>query len=123
MKRYHLELERTKRIHHLHLRGLYKWPAAPVNCICEFQVGRFRKQKARGCRKSRCLLCHFEKIFGVTSVKDRIRELRYCDFLDDYFTECLTRTLTIREQQIELAAYLPIPFINPSARYTTSSVA
>jgi hypothetical protein len=55
-----------------------------VNCICEFQIGRFRKRKALGCGRSRCLLCHFEKIFSVPSVKDRIRENRYLDSLSDF---------------------------------------
>jgi hypothetical protein len=85
MKRYHLELARTKRIHRLHLSGLHNWPIAPVDCVCEFQVGRFRKQKAFGCGRSRCLLCHFEKIFSIASVKDRVQEQRFLDSLDDYF--------------------------------------
>jgi hypothetical protein len=84
MKRCHLELERTKRVHQLHLRGLHKWPVAPLDCVCEFQAGRFRKQKAFGCSKVRCLLCHFEKIFGIASVKDRIRARRFIDSLNDY---------------------------------------
>jgi hypothetical protein len=87
MKRYHQELDRAKRVHRQHLQGLHNWPIAPVHCVCEFQVGRFRKQKAFGCRKSRCLLCHFEKIFGVASVKDRIRDQRYRDSLNDSFSD------------------------------------
>lgn len=83
MKRYHQELERTKRVHRLHLRGAHK-DAASINCICEFQVGRFRKRKAFGCDKSRCLLCHYEKIFGIDSVKDTIRKRRFVDSLNDY---------------------------------------
>ncbi len=87
MKRYHQEFERTKGTHRLHLSGLHNWPKVSVDCRCEFQVGRFRKQKAFGCRRSRCLLCHFEKIFGIGSVKDRIRDERYRDSLSDYFSE------------------------------------
>ena len=89
MKRYHQELERTKRVQRRHLRGLHDWPAAPIDCVCEFQVSRFRKQRAFGCRKSRCLLCHFEKVFGIASVKDRVREQRCRDSLNDYFSERL----------------------------------
>jgi hypothetical protein len=84
MKRYHQELERTKRVHRLHLRGAHKGSVA-INCICEFQIGRFRKRKAFGCEKSRCLLCHYENFFGIASVKDRIREHRFLDSLNDYF--------------------------------------
>jgi hypothetical protein len=71
-------------MHRLHLRDLHKWPVAPVACVCEFQAGRFRKQKAFGCGRSRCLLCHYEKIFSIPSAKDRIRELRFFDSLRDY---------------------------------------
>ena len=84
MKRYHQELERTERIHRLHLRRAHE-EAASITCICEFQVGRFRKRKAFGCGKSRCLLCHYEKIFSIASVKDKIREQRFYDSLNDYF--------------------------------------
>lgn len=84
MKRYHLELERMKRVHHLHLRWVHGWPVRSVECACEFQVGRFRKQKALGCGRPRCLLCHFEKIFGIPSVSDRIRGQRFVDSFRDY---------------------------------------
>lgn len=88
MKRYHQELERTRKVHRLHLRRLYQSPAAPVNRICEFQVGRFRKRKAFGCGRTRCLLCHYEKIYAIASVKDRIRERRFLDSLNDYLNGC-----------------------------------
>lgn len=84
MKRFHQELERTRQVHQRHLRGLHNWPVAPVDCVCEFQVGRFRKQKAFGCGRPRCLLCHFEKVCGIASLKDRVRELRCLDSLNDY---------------------------------------
>lgn len=85
MKRYHLELERTKRVHGLHLRRLLESPGAPVDCVYEFQVGRFRKRKAFGCGRPRCLLCHYEKIYDIASTKERIRERRFLDSLNDYF--------------------------------------
>lgn len=84
MKRYHQELERTKSAHRLHLRRLLK-QSAPINCIWEFQVGRFRKRKAFVCSKVRCQLCNYEKIFGIASIKDRIQERRSLDSLNDYF--------------------------------------
>jgi hypothetical protein len=84
MKRYHQELERTRRVHRRHLRGLHNWPVSVLHCVCEFQIGRFRKRKAFGCGRSRCLLCHFEKIFGISSVKTRIGEQRYLDSINDY---------------------------------------
>jgi hypothetical protein len=84
MKRYHQEVERTRRVHQLHLGGLHNWTIATLGCKCEFQAGRFRKQKAFGCRRSRCFICHFEKIFGVASVKDRVQDQRFLDSLNDY---------------------------------------
>lgn len=84
MKRYHQELERTKRVHKRHLYGAHKQTGL-INCVCEFQIGRFHKRKALGCYKTRCLLCHYEKIFAIASVKDRIREQRFLDSLKDYF--------------------------------------
>jgi hypothetical protein len=39
MKRYHQELERTKRVHPLPLHGLHRWPMAPVDGVCEFPAG------------------------------------------------------------------------------------
>ena len=88
MKRYHQEMERTKRVHRQHLRDLHQWPRRAIDCVCEFQVGRFRKKKALGCGKSRCLLCHFDKIFGLPSLKDPIRQRRFLDSVEDY---CLDR--------------------------------
>ena len=75
------------RAHRLHLRWVHEWPERPVDCACEFQVGRFRKQKALGCGRSKCLLCHFEKIFGIPSVSERVREQRFLDSVGDHYAE------------------------------------
>ena len=90
LKRYHQELERTKRVHRQHLRDLHQWPRQEIDCVCELQVGRFRKRKALGCGKSRCLLCHFDKIFGLQSVKDQIRQQRFLDSFEDYSDSSLS---------------------------------
>ena len=50
----------------------------------ELESIRFRKQKAFGCGRPRCLLCRYEKVFGIPSVKDRIRKQRFLDSLNDY---------------------------------------
>jgi hypothetical protein len=83
MKRYHQELERTKRTHHDHLRWVHNWPKKAVDCECELQAGRFRKQRAHGCRKARCFLCHYDKLLKIASVKDKIRDQKYVDSLKD----------------------------------------
>jgi len=59
-------------------------PDSSIDCVCEFQAGRFRKQKALGCGRARCLLCHFDKIFGVPKVADRVHKHRFVDSLEDY---------------------------------------
>jgi hypothetical protein len=84
VRRYHQEIGRTKRAHWLHLRELHEWPRRAVACVCEFQVGRLRKQKAFGCGKARCLLCHYEKILGIASIQDRVRHQRFIDSMRDY---------------------------------------
>jgi hypothetical protein len=45
------------------------------------QVGRFRKIGGHGCGKVRCLMCRFDKIFGVPSHKERIARLRFLEQL------------------------------------------
>lgn len=84
MKRYHLERERTKRVHRFHLRRVHYWPERPVECECELQAGRFRKRKALDCGRPRCLVCHYEKVLKIASIKERIRRQRYIDSLQDY---------------------------------------
>jgi hypothetical protein len=81
MKRCYVELERTKRVHRMHIRFAH---FRSLRCECEFQVGRFRKKKALGCGRSHCKLCHFEKIFDVPSAADRVREQQFDDSLKDY---------------------------------------
>jgi hypothetical protein len=85
MKRYHQELERTKRTHRYHLRWVHGYPKKPVDCLCELQAGRFRKRKALDCGRPRCLICHYDKVLKILSFKDRIREHRFTDSLNDYF--------------------------------------
>jgi hypothetical protein len=84
MKRYSFQRERIQREHRLHLRYLHNWPKEAIACPCELQAGRFRKKKALGCGRARCLLCHCEKIFGIPSHRDRIRRMRADDASADY---------------------------------------
>ena len=84
MKRYHQELERTRRTHRRHLREVHQWPKKTVDCVCDLQAGRFRKQKAFGCGRPRCLRCHYDKLLNIASVEDRIRDQKAADSLQDY---------------------------------------
>jgi hypothetical protein len=90
VKRYHQELKRTKRVHQYHLRCVHDWPKKAVDCECELQAGRFRKQRALGCKKTRCLLCHNEKVLKIPSLKDKIREERFEESLKDYLESIST---------------------------------
>ncbi len=85
MKRYHQELERIRKNHRFHLWWVHNYPKQPVDCPCDIQAGRFRKRKALGCSKARCLVCNYGKVFKIASIKDRIREQKFTDSLHDYF--------------------------------------
>jgi hypothetical protein len=87
MKRYHEEGSRIRSEHRFHLRHVHHWPGRPVDCACELQAGRFRKKKALDCGKAACLLCHYEKIFGIASHQDRLRLLKARDSVADYLDE------------------------------------
>ncbi|MCL5801222.1 MAG: hypothetical protein M1283_01585 [Gammaproteobacteria bacterium] len=68
MKRAAEEGIRTRNIWRRHLqahRGI-------VACVCEYQVGRFRKgQRIGGCGSPRCWICHSEKLSGVATIQQR----------------------------------------------------
>jgi hypothetical protein len=47
-------------------------------CVCERQVGRFRKgQKVGGCGKPRCYLCHADKLDGINTPQQLRALVRY----------------------------------------------
>jgi len=81
MRPYHEELPRTTRELRRHMREIHGWPKNPVSCICDLQAGRFRKRDAFDCGRSRCLLCHGEKLLRRPSVKGRIERDRVRDSL------------------------------------------
>ena len=85
MKRYHQDRARILSEHRFHLRFVHHWPKKPIDCECELQAGRFRKKKALDCGKARCLVCHYEKIFGIVSYQDRVRLRKATDSVTDYF--------------------------------------
>ena len=87
MKRYLDERARIRSEHRFHLRRVHRWPKEAVDCECELQAGRFRKRKALDCGKAACLLCHYEKIFGIPSYQDRLRLLRAKNSEADFFEE------------------------------------
>jgi hypothetical protein len=71
MKRYHEELPRIRREHRLHLTWNHGWPTKPVDCICDLQAGRFRKNSALGCRSKYCRCCKYYKKKKEPSVREQ----------------------------------------------------
>ena len=53
-----------------------------VACVCELQVGRFRKsQRIGGCGQSRCWLCHSGKLSGELTIRERRNVAEYTEGL------------------------------------------
>lgn len=50
-------------------------------------LGYFRKRKPKGCTKSRCYICHREKLLKIKTKKDLINDAKAKDSLADYFEE------------------------------------
>ena len=70
MKRAAVEKLRTMHVWRSHLRT---HRAEPVACVCELQIGRFRKsQRIGGCGNPRCWVCHSDKLGRVP----KLRQLR-----------------------------------------------
>ena len=91
MRRYHSETEIIKREHRRHLRRNHGWPKKEVECICDLQAGRFRKQHGLGCRKVHCYLCHGDKYMQYPTKHDLVGRDRFRDSLadcDKIFGEC-----------------------------------
>ena|SRR5258708_5843197 len=71
MKRAAEEFIRTKSVWRQHLQ----MHRGTVACVCEYQVGRFRKgQRIGGCGNPQCWLCHSEKL-GVVPTIQQLRSV------------------------------------------------
>ena len=71
MRRASLERARTLRVWRSHLSWIHE--GNPEGCLCELQPGRFRKtQRVGGCGKTRCFLCHPDKLLGCPT-RQRLR--------------------------------------------------
>jgi hypothetical protein len=81
MRRWHRDVRITRRHWLEHLTQVHGWPRKKLHCVCELQMGRFRKIGGHGCGKARCLLCHGEKIFQIPKHKDRVADLRFREAL------------------------------------------
>ena len=75
MKRAAAEQLRTRNRWMKHLR-LHRIEGATSACVCELQMGRFRKgQRIGGCGKPQCWLCHSGKL-GREPTTKQLRSLQ-----------------------------------------------
>ena len=78
MRRAAVERRHTLTVWRRHLRMHRGTPL----CVCEFQVGRFRKgQRIGGCGRPGCWLCHWDKLAGEPKVPERRCAVRYAEEL------------------------------------------
>lgn len=83
MKRAAVEKLRTKNVWLAHLR---RHRGEAVACVCEFQMGRFRKgQRVGGCGNPRCWVCHSEKL----GREPRLSQLRSIETFKEGLAEAL----------------------------------
>jgi hypothetical protein len=81
VKRAHDERRRTVRVWREHLA---RHGAGPLECVCEFQIGRFRKvHRAGGCGTARCYPCHSDKLCKRPTMQQRRADLAYKEWLDE----------------------------------------
>ena len=73
MKRAAVEKLRTRNVWLNHL-WRHRADGAAVTCVCELQMGRFRKgQRIGGCGNPRCWVCHADKL----GREPRMKQLRW----------------------------------------------
>lgn len=54
-----------------------------IDCICDKQIGRFRKKDAWDCGKSACYICHNDKLSGDRSRQEELSELDFHEQLKE----------------------------------------
>jgi hypothetical protein len=75
MQRWHREQARTRREWRAHQRFVHG--DLPTGCRCDEEAGRFRKMRALDCGRPRCQVCHFEKVHGIRSHRQRVADLDF----------------------------------------------
>lgn len=48
-----------------------------VDCVCDEQIGRFRKKDAHDCGRTRCYICHNDKITNQKRRKEVESNLKF----------------------------------------------
>lgn len=81
MKRASMDRHRTIRVWREHIAG--HGPEA-IACKCELKAGRFRKgQRAGGCGRPRCYLCHMAKLTKRAKIRQVRADVSYREWVAD----------------------------------------
>ena len=84
MQRAALERARTRNVWKAHVRA----HTGPLVCACDLQPGRFRKgQRVGGCGRTRCWLCHGDKLAKIVPVRVRRALPRFAEGIAE-ITDC-----------------------------------
>ncbi|HWG44100.1 MAG TPA: hypothetical protein VN688_15085 [Gemmataceae bacterium] len=81
MRRWHQDLSITYRQWRVHSHLAHE--GRPTGCPCDEQPGRFRKQRALDCGRSRCQVCHYDKIHGIKNHQQRVADQRFLEQLQN----------------------------------------
>lgn len=57
--------------------------AYEVDCICDEQIGRFRKKDAWDCGNARCYICHSDKLMKYKRRSEEKADLKFKEGLKD----------------------------------------
>ena len=82
MRRANIERQRTIQVwrDHLAWHGL-----EPINCKCEFEIGRFRKsQRIGGCGQPKCYFCHSDKLMKRPKLQRLRSDISYDEWIQEY---------------------------------------
>jgi hypothetical protein len=94
MKRWHEDFHRTYREwrkHYIsHVESNIDWSNKigqdpyEIDCVCDKQIGRFRKMDAWDCGNTRCCLCHGDKYPSRYKTRQEKRsDVSYKEWLND----------------------------------------
>ena len=96
MKRWHEDFPRTyrewKKHYIVHVKSNIGYCPIPgkdpyeVDCVCDKQIGRFRKTDAHDCGHSHCFMCHSDKFPVREKTRKELRsELKFKEQLEELF--------------------------------------
>ena len=99
MKRWHEDFKISRREWKKHRDRHVKWNKSncasrvgrspyEVDCICDEQIGRFRKMDAFDCGRPRCGLCHSSKRYNLKTEKEIAADFIFREQLLMFLQSC-----------------------------------